>query len=108
MSLALNIYATTTGLGWPNAASYGFKQGFGGLGLGQIYYNVGTNGASFGVANNTFMLVSDILAYVNSKTTRVGGSTTTLPTWTMYGGNATLINGANNVMNGINQMGDII
>src|SRR5437016_4441827 len=53
LALALNVYVTTTGLGWTTtAASYGFKQGFGGAGLGAILYNVGNNGASFGVANN--------------------------------------------------------
>ncbi len=112
---ALDVWVTTTGLGWNTSAtgpkSYGFQQGFGGVGLGAVYYNVGSNGASFGVANNTLMKVSDLLAYFNSKTVRTGGSynPNTMPSFVFYGNNSTsLLNGANNVFNGINNMGDII
>jgi hypothetical protein len=38
----------------------------------------------------------------------VRGSLTTLPTWVNYGGSASLLNGANNVFDGINQTGDIV
>jgi hypothetical protein len=113
LTTALSVWVTTTGLGWNTTSTgpthYGFQQGFGGLGLGDIYYNVGNNGASFGVANNTFMKVSELLAYFNSQCVRTGGNYTTLPTFVFYGNNSTtLLNGANNVFNGINNTGDIV
>src|SRR5262249_51153283 len=83
LTTALNVWVTTTGLGWNTSATgpqfYGFQQGFGGLGLGSVYYNVGSNGASFGVANNTLLTVNQILSYLNSKTTATGGTLTKLP-----------------------------
>jgi hypothetical protein len=110
MAGALNIYATTTGEGWGTTSqSYGFKQGFAGAGLGTICYNVGNNGCSCGVANNAYMTVNEVLNYMNSETTVVAsGSNTTLCTWCIYGGNTTLLNGANVVIDGINQKGDIV
>jgi hypothetical protein len=48
------------------------------------------------------------LIYLNSKTVRTGGTLTVLPTWVCYGGNTTLLNGANVVIDGINNSGDII
>ncbi len=111
LTTALDVWVT--GLGW-NLSSmgpthYGFHQGFGGTGLGDVYYNVGTNGSSFGVANNTYVKVSDLLAYLNARCVRVGGSYANLPTFTFYGNNNTvLLGGANNVFNGINNTGDII
>ena len=77
--------------------------------IANIYYNVGTNGASFGVANYTYVKVGNLLAYFNSKCVRTGGTFTTLPTFVFYGNNSTsLLGGANNVFNGINNTGDII
>ena len=113
LSTALSVWVTTTGLGWNTTATgptkYGFMQGFGGVGLGDIYYNVGTNGSSFGVANNTYQKVSVLLAYFNTecKVTK-GGTYATLPTLVFYGNNdPTLLNGANNVFSGITNTGDI-
>ena len=113
LSTALSVWVTTTGLGWNTTATgptkYGFMQGFGGVGLGDIYYNVGTNGSSFGVANNTYQRVSVLLAYFNTecKVTK-GGTYATLPTFVFYGNNdPTLLNGANNVFGGITNTGDI-
>jgi hypothetical protein len=118
LTTALDVWVTTMGLGWNTTATgptkYGFKQGFGGLGLGDVYYNVGNNYASFGVVlPNTDMKVSDLLAYFNSKCSRPtsgngSGSYTTLPTFTFYATNdPTLLNGANNVFCGITNTGDI-
>ena len=113
LSTALSVWVTTTGLGWNTTATgptkYGFMQGFGGVGLGDIYYNVGTNGSSFGVPNNTYQKVSVLLAYFNTecKVTK-GGTYATLPTLVFYGNNdPTLLNGANNVFSGITNTGDI-
>jgi hypothetical protein len=108
---ALDIWVTTGGLGWGTASqNKGFMQGFGGAGLGSILYNVGSNGAAFGVANNTLLTVNQIMNYLNSKTSgRSGGSFTAPPSSIVfYGNNTTLENGANNVLDGIDQTGDII
>jgi hypothetical protein len=111
MSVALGVWVTTTGLGWNTSSTgpmhYGFMQGFGGAGLGSILFNVGSNGASFGVANNTYISVNAILVYFNSKSVRTGGTYTTLPTFVLYGGTTTLQNGATAVLSGINQQGNI-
>jgi uncharacterized delta-60 repeat protein len=112
MSTALSVWVTTTGLGWNTSSTgptfYGFHQGFSGVGLGSLLYYVGSNGASFGVANNTYLTVNEILAYFNSHTVRTGGTLTKLPTWMIYAGNASLLNRANAVFGGINQTGDIV
>jgi hypothetical protein len=109
LTTALSVYVTTSGLGWNStAASFGFMQGPGGAGLGSLYFNIGNNGASFGVADNTLLTVNQILAYYNSHTVRTGGTLTTLPTWVVYGGSTSLLNGANVVIDGINQKGDIV
>jgi hypothetical protein len=120
LTVALDVWVTTTGLGWNGAnqlpksatsATYGFMQGFKGAGLGDIYYNVGNNGTSFGMKNNSNVKVSDLLSYFNSQTHSTGGGTPaapTLPMFTFYGNNdPTLLNGANNVFSGITQTGDI-
>ena len=111
MSTALSVWVTTTGLGWNTSSTgpthYHFQQGFGGVGLGDLYYNVGTNGASFGVANNTYVTVSGLLAYFNSNCVRTGGDYTHLPTFVFYGGNSAFLAGANNVFGGINNTGSI-
>src|SRR5262249_48116829 len=61
-------WVTGPGFGTGQPAKYGFQQGFGGLGLLDIYYNVGNNGASFGVANNTYQTVGYLLSYLNAHT----------------------------------------
>ena len=114
MSTALSVWVTTTGLGWNTNANgptlYKFQQGFGGVGLGGLYYNVETNGLSFGgvANNNTYMKVSDLLAYFNSKcVVTTAGDYTHLPTFVFYGGDSALLDGANNVFGGINNTGNI-
>src|SRR5262249_47007378 len=51
LAVALDVWATTTGMGWSTAAggsaSYGFKQDSFGNGTGTIVVNVGSNGAVF-------------------------------------------------------------
>ena len=110
LNTALDVWVTTSGLGWGTAAQKkGFMQGFGGAGLGSILYNVGNNGAAFGVANNTYLTVQAILDYLNGHTTvTTPGTLTKLPVLVFYGGNTTLMNGANNVLDGIDNTGDII
>jgi hypothetical protein len=110
---ALAVFATTTGLGWSTAtggsASYGFSQGQFGTGTGTSTINVGNCGAAFGVPNGTSITVNQVLTYLNNHCTSnaVGGNPTTLPTFTLYGGDNNLINCANIVCNAINEKGDI-
>src|SRR5205814_7403084 len=62
-AVALGLYADTTSLGGQSllnnglAAQYGFVVTAGGAGT----FNVGGNGAAFGVANNTTLTVQQIL-----------------------------------------------
>ena len=98
LSVALDVYASTTGLGWSTAAggsaSYGFKQDGFGQGTGTVEINVGSNGAAFGFANNTWHTVNDLLSAANSN-------------WTAIASDKNLMNMANIVFNGINEKGDI-
>jgi hypothetical protein len=59
MATALNVYATNASLGGSSAASYGFAVGS--YGLGDSTWNVGADGAAFGVANNSTLTVIQIL-----------------------------------------------
>jgi hypothetical protein len=112
LCLSLNVWVTATGLGWNTnpggPQSFGFHQGTGGSGLGSASYNVGSNGASFGVPNDSSLTVNQILSYFNSHATVVTpGSFTVLRTWSFYSGNGTLLNGADSVMDMINNSHDI-
>jgi hypothetical protein len=96
LATALAVYVTdptldTTDVG----AQYGFIVG--GNGLATATYNVGSNGASFGVADNTVMTVMDILLAADAQA--VNG--------VLYNGDTVKRNMANNVFSGINQAGDI-
>jgi parallel beta-helix repeat protein len=96
LATALAVYVTdptldTTGVG----AQYGFIVG--GNGLATATYNVGSNGAAFGVADNTVMTVMDILLAADAQA--VNG--------VLYNGDTTKRDMANNVFSGINQAGDI-
>jgi hypothetical protein len=57
-------------------------------------FNVGSNGASFGVANNTTLPVTQILQTANSNFNPTTGQ--------FYGGDSTKTSGLNNVLDGIN------
>ena len=112
MSTALSVWVTTSGLGWNTSPTgptlYKFQQGFGGVGLGDLYYNVGTNGASFGVADNAYAKVSYLLTYLNNHYQGTGGSFVSLPTFTFINGyNTTLLSGALVVFGNINNTGNI-
>lgn len=90
LATALSVYATTSSLGGAAGASYGFSVSA--LGLGAGTYNIGTNGAAFGVSNGTSLTVIQILQAVNAKSKN--GS--------FFNGNSTYINQAITVLNGIN------
>jgi hypothetical protein len=68
LAVALNVYATTTSLGG-DAVNAGVAYGFSvsATGLGADSFNVGSDGAAFGVANNTTCNVYELLLAVNQQ-----------------------------------------
>ncbi len=96
---ALACYATNPALGYdPTAASFGFNSTPGGT-CGKTF-NVGSNGAAFGVPNGTTLSISQVLAAANANFTPSTGL--------FFGGDQTRTSALNNVLNGINTTGDII
>src|SRR5262249_55908766 len=94
----LGVYADTTSLtGTSVAAQKGFTVTT--MGGGIATFNVGSNGAAFGVANNTYLPVSTVLQTLNNNFSPATGN--------FYGGNQTNTSAANNVVNGINTAGDL-
>jgi hypothetical protein len=65
LAVALNVDATTLSLGGNAGAAYGVTVSA--AGLGAYSYNVGSDGAAFGVANNTTLNVYQLLLAVNKK-----------------------------------------
>jgi hypothetical protein len=63
LAAALAVYMTNESLAGATAASFSFQFTANGVGVSTI--NVGSNGAAFGVANNTTLSVLDILFAVN-------------------------------------------
>jgi hypothetical protein len=95
LATALNVYATTQGLGGTAGVAYGFSVSASGLGARS--YNVGSDGAAFGVANNTTCNVYQLLLAVNKQA--VNG--------VLYNGNATLQSQAAALFNALNVAGGI-
>jgi hypothetical protein len=96
LATALAVYVTdptldSTGVG----TQYGFVVS--GNGVATSTYNVGSNGAAFGVADNTTVTLMDLLLAMDSQA--VNGI--------LYNGNTAKRNMANNVFNAINQAGGI-
>jgi parallel beta-helix repeat protein len=96
LATALAVYVTdgtldSTGVG----TQYGFVVG--GNGVATATFNVGSNGAAFGVADNSVMTVMDLLLAADAQAAN----------GVLYGGNATLRNKANNVFSAINQAGGL-
>src|SRR5947207_849156 len=65
MATALAVYVTNQTLAGTTAAAYGFQVSA--TGLGTQTFNVGSNGAAFGVANNSSRSVMDLLLAVNAR-----------------------------------------
>src|SRR5207248_2054855 len=94
LATALAVYVTdgtldNTGVG----TQYGFLVG--GNGVATATFNVGGNGAAFGVADNTSMTVMDLLLAADAQA--VNG--------VLYNGDKTRRDKANNVFSAINQAG---
>jgi hypothetical protein len=67
MATALAVYVTNQTLGGTAGVAYGFSVSE--TGLGTRTFNVGSNGAAFGVANNTTATVMDLLLAVDARST---------------------------------------
>jgi hypothetical protein len=95
LATALSVYATTSSLGGSAGVAYGFSVSA--TGLGARSFNVGADGAAFGVANNTTRNVYQLLRAVNQQA--VAG--------VLYHGDATLLQQADDLFVALNQAGDI-
>jgi hypothetical protein len=65
MATALAVYVTNQALAGTTATAYGFQVSA--TGLGTRTFNVGSNGAAFGVADNSNVSVMDLLLAVNAR-----------------------------------------
>jgi protocatechuate 3,4-dioxygenase beta subunit len=96
LATAFAVYVTSSSLaGGSYAAAYGFNVTSGGV--GGEGYNIGSNGAAFGVVDGSLLTVMDILKRANDRA--VSGM--------LYANDSTLRSMANAVFSGINQSGDI-
>jgi hypothetical protein len=95
LAAALNVYATTLSLRRTAAAQFGFAVTA--AGLGAEYANVGANGATFGVSNNTALTVDQVLQAANQQA--IDG--------VLYGRDQTLRDEAMAVFDCINQAGGL-
>jgi len=95
LATALDVYATTLSLGGTAGQAYGFTVTA--TGLGADSYNVGSDGAAFGVANKTTLNVYELLKAVDRQA--VNG--------VLYNGDKTLRNEANDLFSTLNQAGSI-
>jgi hypothetical protein len=76
------------------ASAYGFNVSVNGV--GSHAFNVGTNGATFGVANNSSQTVLYLLTYANSKSNGA-----------LFGANVPKMNAAYAVFNAVDLAGGI-
>jgi parallel beta-helix repeat protein len=95
LSVALDVYATTSSLGGSVAAPYGFTVSA--AGLGNATFNISTSGPAFGVPNGTVLTVNQILQAVNDRA--VNG--------VLYNGDAQLRGLADDLFRGLIQAGAI-
>jgi hypothetical protein len=92
LTLALDVYATTSSLGGTAGMAYFNVTA---TGLGATYFNIGTNGAAFDAPNNVAILVYDMLVEANKHA--VGG--------VLYSGNSALLQEFLNVVVALNDTG---
>jgi hypothetical protein len=88
----------------PAAKAQGFVQQKG-IGTGGCLYNVGNNGAAFGVANGTTMTILDMLKHYDSFCVTSGSTSTSLPTSLKH--TAGGLDAGGSTFNTINNTGDI-
>jgi hypothetical protein len=104
MAAALAVYVTNQNLGGTTAAVYGFQVSA--TGLGTRTFNVGSNGAAFGVANNSVVSVMDLLLAMNARS-RNGLLYDLNGDGRIDGSEAGYRTMANDVFTAINEAGDI-
>jgi hypothetical protein len=97
-ALALNCYATSASLG-ANATTAGFGFNTSPDGTCSRTFNVGSNGAAFGVSNGTTLTVFQVIAAANANFNPTTGL--------FYGGDQVLTSDLNNVLADINSSADI-
>jgi hypothetical protein len=95
LATALSVYATTASLGGSAGTACGFAVSA--TGLGARTYNVGRDGAAFGVANNSTLNVYELLRAVDQQAVHS----------VLYGGDATLRQQAADLFDALNQAGTI-
>jgi hypothetical protein len=95
LATALNVYASTNGLGGGDADNYGFAPTD--AGLAAATFNVGNNGAAFNVANNSTLSVWQLLQAANSKSSND----------VLYNGVSSMLTMAYNMFEMINNSGGI-
>ncbi len=91
LSAALSVYATSTSLAGTNVRNTDSHFNTSAAGSGMDTYNVGVNGAAFGLANNSTWTVMQLLVDLNAST----------------GAGAAVASGANTVFSGINTIGNV-
>ncbi len=91
LSAALSVYATSTNLAGINVHSIDSHFNTSPAGSSMDTYNVGVNGAAFGLANNSIPTVMQLLVDLNANTSA----------------GAALASGANTVFSGINTIGNV-
>jgi hypothetical protein len=96
LATALNVYATTQSLGGTIGQTYGFTVTA--TGLGAASFNVGGDGAAFGVADNSTRNVYELLVAVDRQASLEGG---------LFNGDATLLKKANDLFDALNRAGAI-
>src|SRR5438093_3849111 len=104
MATALAVYVTNQSLAGTTATAYGFQVSA--TGLGTRTFNVGSNGAAFGVANNSSVSVMDLLLAVNARS-RNGLLYDLNGSGQIDAAEVSLRTMGNNVFSGINETGDI-
>jgi hypothetical protein len=95
LATALNVYASTLSLGGTAGQAYGFSVTA--TGLGADSFNVGSDGAAFGVANNTLLNVYSLLEALNEQA--VNG--------VLYASSTTLQKEASDLFNALDKAGAI-
>ena len=100
-AVALGLYADTSALGGASLVSNGLaaQNGFVVTASGAGTFNVGNDGAAFSVTNGTSVSVASVMSTVNSSFSPSTGL--------FYTGDQGKTSGANDVLNGINSVGDI-
>jgi hypothetical protein len=78
LSTAIGVWVTGAGFNAAASAQHFVQQN--GIGTAGCLYNVGKNGAAFGVANGTTMTILDMLKDYDSLCVATGGTMTSLPT----------------------------